>query len=385
MPFPELKMAAWHVAMNPYIKDDLSASSAQSSSINELLACVDEETQSLWPSLWSNQEQLDYNSPMGMPLLREEIARWHQVEADQVMSFAGAVEAIFCVCATLLSASDQVVVIEPGFEPLWAIPQALNCRVQKVKLDVSVNDSNKALNWSLDLNKLESVLQSSPKLLIINFPNNPTGMTVSQTDYKKIIELADRKGTWILSDEVFRGLEYQSDLQLPSLATLYHRGISISVLSKALGLGGARVGWAVCQDKSLLLRMLNTKFYFSVCNGVPDERLAILALRAREPVLKRNLGIITHNLKHLNEFMQNFASLFEWAEPKTGCVAFPRVIGWHNNAQFCQDIAEKAGMKLLPGHLFSSHASYFRIGFGCDSFVKKLNKLSAVLLNNEGV
>ncbi len=369
MPFPKLNMAAYHTTINPFIKNDISGSSAQTSSIDELLAWVDEDAR----SLWSDKTLLDYNAPMGIAPLREEIARWHGVRMEQTLCFAGAVEAVFCLCATLLSADDHVLVIQPGFEPLWAIPNALGARVSSLNLDYSVTKAC----WSLDLNKLEQILEKTTRLLIINFPHNPTGMTVSLDDYKEIIQLADKKGIWILSDEVFRGLEHQPQQQLPTLAGLYHRGISISVLSKAFGLGGVRVGWAVSQDQALLADMLNTKFYLSVCNGHTDELLATLALKARKVILQRNLVIIRENLKLLTRFMHLHETVFDWAHPETGCVAFPKVISEQYKQHFCASRAKKSGLKLLPGHLFAGDASRFRIGFGNRSFKNNLKKLAA--------
>lgn len=369
MPFPKLNMAAYHMAINPFIKNDISGSSAQTSSIDELLGWVDEDAK----ALWSDKTLLDYNAPMGITPLREEIACWHGVKMQQTLCFAGAVEAVFCLCATLLAADDHVVVMQPGFEPLWAIPNALGARVSSLNLDYSVTRAC----WSLDLNKLEQVLEKTTRLLIINFPHNPTGMTVSLDDYKEIIQLADKKGVWILSDEVFRGLEHQPQQQLPTLAGLYHRGISISVLSKAFGLGGVRVGWAVSQDQALLADMLNTKFYLSVCNGYTDEILATLALKARKPILQRNLAIIRENLMFLNRFMQWHDRVFDWAAPETGCVAFPEVISGQHAEHFCESLAKKSALKLLPGHLFAGEASRFRIGFGNRSFKNNLNQLTA--------
>ncbi len=372
MAFPELKMAAWHAAMQAHVKYDLSASSAQSASIADLLEWSDAAARVLWTDFCGDNVKLGYNSPLGMSILRNEIARWYGISPEHCLTFAGAVEAIFCACATLLSESDEVVLITPGFEPLWAIPEALKCKVTKVPLDYSVEKDN---SWSLDLNKVEQALHSLPKLLIVNFPNNPTGMTISEDDMKGIIELVDKKGIWLLSDEVFRGLEYNTP-SLPSFASLYHRAISIGVLSKALGLGGVRVGWAACQDQTMLQQMLNRKFYFSVCNGQADEILATLALRARETILWKNNLLIQENLKALKVFFQQHSELLSCAQPQSGCTAFPQ-FNERSKHTSCEDLVKSSGIKLLPGHLFSEDkALHFRIGFGYASFNENLCRLS---------
>jgi aspartate/methionine/tyrosine aminotransferase len=371
-----LKMAAYHAAVKADCKIDLSSSSAETCSINELLALSDKAAS----ALWHGDYQLGYSSPMGLECLREEIACWHKVNLEQTMCFAGAVEAMFTVCASLLDQDDEVIVIQPGFEPLWAIAQSLGIKVNAISLDYHTEDKR----WTLDLNKLEHALQHHQKtrLLLINFPHNPTGMTISRATLQQIIHLADKHDTWLLSDEVFRGLEYEAEQQLPSAASIYSRAISIGVMSKALGLGGIRVGWAACQDSSLLQKLAKNRFYFSVCNGYTDEVLATIALKSRTEILTRNLEIIQQNLAVLRVFMQQH-HLFEWLQPDSGCVAFPIVKPEQEDLSkhWIEKLVRKHGFKFLPGNLFSINGfnNHFRIGFGSKDFSKNLEQLNQIL------
>lgn len=156
---------------------------------------------------------------------------------------------------------------------------------------------------------------------------------------------------------------------MPQMADLYERGISLNVMSKAYGLPGLRIGWIACQDISLLEKVERYKHYLSICNSAPAEALALIALRARETILRRNHQLLLKNAAALDELFGAFPGLVEWKRPLGGCVAFPRYTGPGNVEAFCRSLLEESGVLLLPASIYGSEladtpADHFRIGFG---------------------
>ena len=116
--------------------------------------------------------------------------------------------------------------------------------------------------------------------------------------------LSNKYGFIVFSDEVYRFLEYKEADRLPAFCELNERAVSLGVMSKSFGLAGLRIGWVITRNKNIYKEMALFKDYTTICNSAPSEYLATVALRNREPILTRNLGIIRNNLKSLNVFFR---------------------------------------------------------------------------------
>ena len=140
-------------------------------------------------------------------------------------------------------------------------------------------------------------------------------------------------------------------------------------MSKAYGLPGLRIGWIASQDTDVLARFNRYKHYLSICNSAPSERLAVIALKARDGILERNRRILSENLDLLDEFFARHVGHFEWRRPDGGCVAYPRYIGADGVEAFCERLVNEAGVLLLPASIYRSElldtpTDRFRVGCG---------------------
>lgn len=251
----------------------LCSSDMQSRTVPELLAMADDACTQLWQNL-----ALSYTQPEGLPMLRQEISRLYQdINAEQVLMFAGAEEGIYCAAHALLTNTDHAIVVVPCYQSLEAIPQSL-CDVTLIKL-------NESQNWALDLDRIKAAVRPQTKLIVINFPHNPTGAVIDRKTLFGLIAIARQQGAYIFSDEVYRLLELDENNRLPAIADCYEKGLSLSVMSKAYGLPGLRIGWIVTRSPEVLKQMENMKYYLSICNSAPSEILALIALRAKEAIL----------------------------------------------------------------------------------------------------
>lgn len=346
----------------------LCSSDLETHKVSELLELADSKSLELWNNL-----ALSYTEPQGMPLLRQEISTlYSSVEPDQVLTFAGAEEGIYCAAHALLSAADHAIVIAPSYQSLTAIPSSL-CEVTTIWLEEQAA-------WKLDIDQVANAFQDNTKLILMNFPNSPTGAILEQDSYSALLKLAQSKGAYIFFDEVYRLLEFDESQRLPAICDSYDKGLSLSVMSKVFGLPGLRIGWIGCKDKTVLKRMEQIKNYLSICNSAPSEILALIALRARTHILKRNRSIVENNMQILDAFMERSANKLTWIRPKGGCVGFPRLLSAKKSIEdFAAHLLQEEGVLILPGNVFDVSGNYFRVGFGRKNMPEALRRFEHFL------
>ena len=319
----------------PYL---LCASDVETHSLHEILSLADIETKDLWEEM-----RLGYTEAAGHPILRAQIADLYtKVEKEQILTTAGAQEGIYCTMRSLLSPGDHVVVVTPAYQSLITLPEFMGAEVTRVALD----PKNK---WKLELSQLEAAFKPNTKLLIINYPHNPTGTLLDKKLFEGMIALARASGAYIFSDEVYRYLEVNDKDRLPSMADAYEKGITINVMTKALGLPGLRIGWIACRDDALMHEISSYKRYLSICNSAPSEVLALMALRSMDELLIRNRKIVLSNLDYLDAFFERHSSKFSWVRPESGPVAFPELLLPIPIEQFVDQLVDKTGVLLMPG------------------------------------
>ena len=354
---PDFRLETYFSRWEFTARHHMTASDAQSMTLRELLAMASPEDAEAFDRLW-----LGYTQTFGAPDLREEIAgTYDELAAADILCFAGAEEGIYIANNVLLDAQDHAIVVTPNYQAAETVPLSI-CAVSGVPLD---RDNA----WNLDLERVAAAIRPNTRLISINFPHNPTGCILSRPTLTALIELCRKHGIWLLSDEVYRLLGPDPQRQIPQVADLYERGLSLNVMSKAYGLPGLRIGWIGCQDRELLVRMERMKHYLSICNSGPSEALARIALKNRGALLERNNALVRANLSLLDRFFAEFEHLFGWRRPDGGCVGYPRYLGPGSVDEFCADLVEQSGVLLLPAGIYSSQlgptpSDHFRIGFG---------------------
>ena len=198
--------------------------------------------------------------------------------------------------------------------------------------------------------------------------------------WQELNRLSEKHGFTIFSDEVYRGLEYGEEDRLPAFCDLNPRAVSLGVLSKSYGLAGLRIGWIATHNTPLLEQMAAWKDYTTICSSAPSEMLGTLAIHHGARLVRRNQMLIARNLEILGSFFQRHEHLFEWLRPTAGPIAFPRLRGGVNAADFCRSLVQKAGVLLLPGELYApEYSAHFRIGFGRANMPEAVARLDEFL------
>jgi aspartate/methionine/tyrosine aminotransferase len=349
----ERYFARWEFA----VEHVLGASDVEGWSMAELLELADDETRGMWQGL-----RLGYTESTGHPKLRAEIARLYEsLDADDVLVFAGAEEAIFSLFSSSVEAGEHVIVTWPGYQSLYEVARAAGAHV-------SLHALLEEHGWALDVDRLIRSFRPETRLVVVNAPHNPTGMLPSQEDWRRLATACSEAGIRLVADEVYRFLEHDGAATLPAGADLDERFISIGVMSKSFALAGLRIGWLATRDRAVLDRCARMKDYTTICSSAPSEVLALIGLRARERVLARSREIVAANLAVLDGFFERHADALAWVRPLGGSIGFPRLVpGGTAGAsadRFAASLVEKTGVLLLPSSTFGFGDTHFRIGLG---------------------
>jgi aspartate/methionine/tyrosine aminotransferase len=320
--------------------------------MSDLLEMSDAETRSLWDNL-----KLGYTETMGHPLLREIIAEIYDNISTKDILVAVPEEGIFLLMNALLKPGDHVVCPFPAYQSLYQVARSIGCEVSKWE-----PDENRG--WQFDIQQLEAKLQKNTKLVVINFPHNPTGYVPTRADFEALILLLRQRHIYLLSDEMYRFLEVSDDTTLPSACELYDHAFSLFGLSKTFGLPGLRIGWIVSRNRDLLQKMSLFKDYTTICSSAPSEVLAIMALSNKAKIIAAHKARIRKNLKVLDEFFHEYQDCFEWNRPLGGSVCFPKLLASQDTFRFCKDLVRECGIMLVPSRMFMYGDSHVRIGYG---------------------
>ncbi len=343
----------------PYL---LCASDCESMTAGELLTLAQVDLSSL------GELHLGYTESQGHPQLRAAIAGLYQgVSPDDVVVLAAPEEGIYVTMQALLEPGDEVVVISPAYDSLRNLAVQI-CGAENVHYWPvrPVGGS-----WTLSLDELEAKLSPETRLLIVNFPHNPSGYLPGRAEFERIIALCDRHGIWLFCDEMYRGLELRGRETLPSAAELYERSVVLAGLSKVHGLPGLRAGWLVVRDAALRARLINWKHYTSICAPAPSEFLAASALRAQAALVARSRGIIERNLDVAEGFFSRRSDLFTWRPPAAGSVALVE-LHLPSATAHCEQLIADAGVLLLPGPYLGHDDRHVRLGLGRLNFAQNL-------------
>ena len=338
----------------------LGASDCETVTTGELLRVA-----GLEPDYLLNQ-RLGYTESAGDPELRAAVAAlYNQVDAADVVILGAPEEGIYLTMRTLLEPGDHAVVLTPAYDSLLNLAEHVGGNVSRWAIRAAAD------GWTLDLEELDRLIQPDTRLVVVNFPHNPTGYLPEADEFAALVDTVRRRGAWLLCDEMYRGLERNPADRLPSAADLYERAIVLSGLSKTHGLPGLRAGWLVTRDPALRAALINWKHYTTICPPGPTERLALAALRSHDQLLGRSQAQVAANLHLAEGFFARQAARFDWRPPRAGSVALVG-IDVVSATDYCHTLAREAGVLLLPGPCLGADNRSVRFGFGRAGFAAAL-------------
>jgi aspartate/methionine/tyrosine aminotransferase len=261
----------------------------------------------------------------------------------------------------LLKQGDEVICETPAWTQVANICRRMGIKVKWLCL-------RRDNEWKPDLEELKSLINPKTKLIYINHPNNPTGSVISRKEMIELCKIASEYGSYILSDEIYRGVEWESDTLSPAVVNHYDRAVSTSSLSKVIGATGIRFGWFATQNKQLYDECFAIYYDSVLCHNSITERIGERLLKPSQyhQLLKEGKNIGRENLTLLSEMVERNE---QWSMIFPGG-AYCCFLGYNTKEpswDFCERMLKKKpkGVALVPGIAFSGECEYhIRIGFG---------------------
>ena len=292
-------------------------------------------------------------------------------ESSNITVTHGAIGANQLVFLSLLEKGDEVVSIVPTYQQHYSIPQSIGANVKLYFL----REEN---NWLPSIEELSEVVSSKTKLICLNNPNNPTGSVIPNHMLEEIVNLAQKNNVWILSDEVYRGLNLIGKPYSNSISDLYDKGISVGSMSKTYSLPGLRVGW-ICAREDLINEVNHQRQYNTICVSVLDEYFASIALESKDWIQARNLELLRRGHEVLCDWLKN-ERMVQCVIPNGGTTAFVKYQKNLSSKELCKKLQYETGVALLPGKTMELDG-YVRIGFCAENLGIALNIFSDFLHN----
>ncbi len=299
-----------------------------------------------------------YTANSGMVQLREEIAAYlarrfcvHYDAQKEIVVTVGGSEAIDIALRALLAPGDEVIIPQPTFvcyEPLTRLAGG-----------TPVIIPTKAENcFRLTAEELQAAITEKTKIVILPYPNNPTGAIMTREDLTAIAEVLKGTDILVLADEIYGELTYgREHCSCPSVPGLRERTVLVSGFSKAFAMTGWRLGY-LCAPQPLCRQMLKLHQYAIMCAPTTAQFAAIEAMRNGDEDVQRMREEYNRRRRYLVKGLN--AMGLSCFEPEGAFYVFPKVSGFGlTSEEFCQRLLEEHNVAIVPGSAFGESGEGF--------------------------
>jgi capreomycidine synthase len=348
---PLARLEDWMRRYYHRVDYDIGSSGVRDMTVAELCQVCGFELSELDSLIFHDSE------PLGGSRLRATLAeRWTAGDAERVMVTHGSSEAIYLVMQTMLRPGDEIVVVDPAYQQLYDIAAARGCQINRWELR---NEGG----FAADMTKLKALLASGPRMLVVNFPHNPTGISITRAQQDELIGLAAEADTWLVWDHAFGELTYTAD-PLPLPHDRYRNCLSFGTLSKSYGLAGLRVGWCL-GPPDLLAEMGLLRDYIALYVSPVLEFFAERAVRNAGRIVARQREHAAANRELLLDWCAARPGQVRLTPPEGGVTAMVELVGRADVTRICRRMAEEHRTLLVPGECFGdAFSDHVRLGFG---------------------
>jgi aspartate/methionine/tyrosine aminotransferase len=322
-----------------------------------------------------------YTPSRGIPELRAAIAehlstKGISASADEVLVTPGAKHAIFCAMAAALDPGDEVIIPSPcwTYEGIVRIAGAKPLFVETVQAD----------GFRLDVEKVQEQLSPKTRMVVLNYPNNPTGATMLKPDLRALADLAIDHKLWVLSDEIYDCLVYEGDhISIASLGDMHERTIYINGFSKAYAMTGWRLGYAAA-PRELADQMNKVQQASTSCAPAFVQAAGVAALRGPQDCVSK-MRDEYHRRRDAIVSGLNSIKGFECPSPKGAFYVFPSIkeLGL-KSLKLCELLLQKAGVAAVPGSEFGPYGEgHIRLSYATSmaNIEKAIERIKAAIEN----
>ena len=304
-----------------------------------------------------------YTSNAGLAALREEIAKYQKrrfsLDYDgksEIISTVGGSEAIDLAMRALIDPGDEVIVPVPSFVcygPIASLAGGVPVYVELEEKD----------NFTLTPEKLERAITPKTKLLVLPFPNNPTGSIMGRDELEKIAEVLRGRDIFVLSDEIYAELTYKDrHVSIASLEGMRERTVIASGFSKAYAMTGWRLGYTLA-PKEITKQMLKIHQYAIMCSPTTSQYAGIEALKFGDEDIEYMKDEYDRRRLYIVNRLKNAG--FECYEPLGAFYVFPNIGKFGlTSEEFCTRLLYEDRLAIVPGTAFGKCGEgYARISY----------------------
>jgi aspartate aminotransferase len=295
--------------------------------------------------------QYHYTESKGIPKLCQAIAKkvGNSITEDQVMVTLGGRFAVFSTFASLLKPGDEVISIEPAWPAYRECADFVGAKTNILKTTLEQK-------WNPDIKNLQDMINGTTKMIVINYPNNPTGKILEEKILEKIVSLARDNDLFLLSDEVYSDYAFHDFKSIVEYN--YEKSIMVSSFSKGHAMTGFRVGYGIA-NKNVIAKMVKFQATALTCVAEPMQYSALAALEANsnsiqnKRIMKRRLDLVSNRLHNMS---------FTFVEPDGAMYIYPKLKkGIDGDISLVEKLLD-LGVALAPGSGFGeSYREFIRI------------------------
>lgn len=315
---------------------------------------------------------LKYGQARGMPIFTCALAKYvskkfnADVTEDNIIVSPGARFSIFTAITTLLNPGDEMIVIEPAW-PAYK-DCALNSGIKVRTINTTLEE-----RWEPSVEKIKNIINSNTKMIILNYPNNPTGKILSEKLQDDIVELVKQNDLYLLSDEVYS--QYAKTSWKSILSYNYKKSIVTQSFSKSHAMTGFRIGYAIA-DTEIIEKMAKLE---ALCLTNVSEPIQYVAMKALEADITNNSNTVQNRLNMLSK--KAFEIGLDFVVPDGAMYIFARINQeGFDGVQFANSTLEK-GLAIAPGEGFGNYKNFIRIS-ACQNekiLIEGMNILSNIM------
>ena len=304
-----------------------------------------------------------YTSNAGLKELKQEICsylkRRMQVEYDyntEVMVTIGGSEAIDAALRAMLDPGDEVLIPQPSY--VSYVPCTILAGGVPVVIELEEKDQ-----FRLTREKLLEKITDKTKVLVLPFPNNPTGAIMEREDLEAVAQIVEEKDLFVISDEIYAELTYKKKhVTIASLPGMRERTVLINGFSKAYAMTGWRIGYA-CAPALILKQMLKIHQYAIMCAPTTSQYAAVEAVKNGDNDIEEMKRSYDERRRYL---LKEFRSLgMDCFEPYGAFYMFPSIKRFHmTSEEFATRLLREEKIAIVPGTAFGDCGEgYLRVSY----------------------
>ena len=278
--------------------------------------------------------------------LQENIDNEFEHDDRNIFVCSGTSGGLLLAALSMVNPGDEVIF----FDPYFVMYPALIELAGGVPVKISSYP-----NFQIDVNRLEDAITDRTKMIIINSPSNPTGVTYDKQVVQAVAELAARKGICLVSDEIYS--RFCFDEEHVSAASFNPQTVVIDGFSKSYAMTGWRVAY-VHGPSEIIDTMLKLQQYTFVCAPHPAQ---VASIEAMDTDISKYVDIYRTRRDRLIEGIKDN---YEIVQPGGAFYVFPK-LPWGTGDEFVEAAIEK-NMMVIPGNIFSDEDTHFRISYAVD-------------------